>query len=153
MTFELCDLGFSYTFLESASIIQQCCVFSFLRTYQPLQYLRFRHPVGDLTFIRYGLLCYDAMEGRAMWVHHMKLLMTSSPWSTPMASPHESQYSANMQSKHGRQYGRPSRMMYLCPPSCRSHSKHAKCFICHARPSASVHSSENMIWKGESRCI
>lgn len=29
--------------------------------------------------------------------------------------------------------------------TCRSHSRHAKCLICHALPSASVHSSASMI--------
>lgn len=69
------------------------------------------------------------------------------PWSTPICSPHESQYSANMASKQCRQYGRVSRMMYLWPPSCAWHSAHAKCLRCHARPSASVHSSARIIWK------
>lgn len=78
--------------------------------------------------------------------HH--LYHPHSPWSTPMGSPQVSQYSANMASKQWRQKGRPSRMMYLWPPSWRSHSKQAKCFMCHALPSASVHSSARMICGG-----
>ena len=45
MKFGLCNLGFPYTFLESTGIIQHCYVFSFLGTYLPLPYLRFKHPV------------------------------------------------------------------------------------------------------------
>lgn len=57
-----------------------------------------------------------------------------------------------MQSKQVRQYGLPSLMMYLWPPSCRSHSKQAKCFMCQALPSASVHSSDKIICvKGKNR--
>ena len=46
--FGLCNLGFPYTFLESTDIIQHCYVFGFLGTYQPLPYLRFKHPVPFL---------------------------------------------------------------------------------------------------------
>ena len=61
-----------------------------------------------------------------------------------MGSPQESQYSANMESKQARQKGRLSLMMYRCPPRRLAHSKHAKCFMCQARPSASVHSSDRI---------
>ena len=43
--FGLCEV-FRYTFLESTDIIQHCYVLGFLGTYQPLPYLRFKHPVG-----------------------------------------------------------------------------------------------------------
>ena len=69
--FGLCNLGFPYTFLESAEIIQHCYVLSFLGTYQPLPYLRFKHPVGYiltphymdrarrvLASSRFGMPCY-----------------------------------------------------------------------------------------------
>lgn len=92
------------------------------------------------------MLCnYSRLRVFAVRVHQTALHLYVLPWSTLIGSPQESQYSANSPSKHCRQYGRPSLMMYRWPPSCLSHSRHAKCFICHARPSASVHSSARMI--------
>ena len=45
-------------------------------------------------------------------------------------------------------------MMYRWPPNCLSQSKHAKCFMCQARPSASVHSSAKIIYEsGIKVCI
>lgn len=70
-------------------------------------------------------------------------------WATdaPICSPHVSQYSAYRDSKQPQQNGRPSFMMYLCPPRTVSHSRQQKCFMCQCRPSASVHSSAKIIFK------
>lgn len=67
--------------------------------------------------------------------------------SLPMCCAQVSQYSAYKDSKQLQQYGLPSFMMYLWPPSTVSHSKQQKCFMCQCLPSASVHSSAKMIWK------
>lgn len=66
---------------------------------------------------------------------------------SPICSPQVSQYSAYRDSKQPQQNGRPSFMMYLCPPRTVSHSRQQKCFMCQWRPSASVHSSAKIICK------
>ena len=46
VSFEHCNLEVSPVFLESIGIIEHCCAFGFLETYQPLPYRRFKQTVA-----------------------------------------------------------------------------------------------------------
>ena len=54
VSFGRCNLEVSYVFLESIDIIEHCCAFGLLGTYQPLPYRRFKRTVSsDFQHVKY----------------------------------------------------------------------------------------------------